>query len=254
MRLKIDYPHYSISQLQEHERCPRYYYYNRIEGRWVRPVYNLAAGKAMHRGLELHNLELAKGAAGLSVKDMIEIGITHMESAEDKDEMDMPFAKAKDKFAVDGTPPAGKYRTITERKVLEAGDISEEGVEQFVETEIAGHKVVGFLDLVLPGIIVDYKLIGKRKSAAQVERDPQLVLYEHILKRPGSFVQLIKGRETAEFTKRKSSAQVTAGVLAWVADRIEAIERDKKTGVFPRVHPASWVCGPRCPFFQDCFQ
>ena len=252
-RKKLDYDHYSISQIIEYSLCPKYYYYHRIEGRYVPPLYNMTAGKLVHAGLEEHNKEKVRGRQGLTAKQILEVAVAGLEQMEDASELDVPVAKAKDQLNLDGRPPVGRYLGVTERTFDEA-PVSEDDVERFAEFEFAGHKFVGYMDLVLPSRIVDYKLLGRRKSAKEVQVDPQLHLYSHVLGRPAGFVQLVKGREVADHTPQPQDERTARGVLLWVEDMVRAIESSKQTGMFPRCSPAHWKCGKQCPFYPRCFR
>jgi len=252
-RKKIDYDHKSISQIVEYNICARYYYYHRIVGSYIPPYYKPTSGKLIHDGLERHNKERVRGQRGLTASQILEVAVTSLEQMENVSDLDLPLGKAKDQLVLDGVPPVGRYLGVTER-VFDEVPVGEDDVEKFMEFEFAGHKFVGYADLVLPSKVVDYKLVGRRKSAKDVLVDPQLHLYTSVLGRPASFVQLVRGKEVAEHTPQKQDERVANGVLGWIADTAKAIDVSKETGVFPRCHPGHWKCTKdMCPFFNRCF-
>lgn len=253
MRKKIEYDHLSISQINEYSICPRFYYYHRVVGSYIPPYYLPASGKLIHDGLEEHNKERVRGRKGLTPSQILEIAVTGLESMPNVSDLDLPLGKAKDKLVLDGTPPTGRYLGVTER-VFDELPVGEDDVERLMEFEFAGYKFVGYADLVLPSRIVDYKLVGRRKSAKEVLIDPQLHLYTHVLGRPASFVQLVRGKEIAEHTPQPQEERMARGVLGWVADTAKAIETSKQTDVWPRCSPGHWKCSKeRCPFWGRCF-
>jgi len=257
-RKLIDYPHRSISQLTEHARCPRHFYFHRVLGLPTGRVYNMEAGKAIHAGLEEHNRERARGRKGLTREQMIDCAVAAMERIEEQDELDMPFRKAVDKLAnEDGPPPLSRYLGITERREMAEAPASEDDVERLIEFEFAGVKFVGYVDDVLSDRVVDYKFLARKKSAGQVLFDPQLILYKRVLKKPkAAFVELLKGKNVADYTPQNTSEEVENGVLGWIENRVRAIEACEKTGNWPMCEPGSWMCKSstgQCPFYSRCY-
>ena len=252
-RKKIDYDHKSISQINEYSMCARHYYYHRVVGSYMPPYFKPTSGKLLHDGLEAHNKERVRGRKGLTTSQVLEVAVTGLEQMENVADLDLPLGKAKDQLVLDGTPPVGRYLGITERVFGEV-PVSEDDVERFMEFEFDGHKFVGYADLVLPSRILDYKLVGRRKSAKEVLIDPQLHLYTHTLKKPASFVQLVRGKEVAEHTPQPEDERVASGVLGWIADTAKAIDTSKETGVWPRCSPGHWKCSKGyCPFYNRCW-
>lgn len=252
MRSKIDRPHYSWSQVNLFLRCPRRYFLQYIERLPMRPVYVLESGKAMHAGLEEHNLELARGKKGLTSKQAVDCAVATFQAVE---ELDMPRGKATDQLVKEIAPPVCHYLHFTEEEELGSEvPLSEEDVEREVWFEVAGQPFVGYVDLTLPSKILDYKLLKRRKSAADVERDGQGTLYRRALGKPFAFVQCLRGKEVAELTPQVQAEHVERGVYAAVEDAVRSIEAAKASGHFPRCDPTSWACSERwCPFYRKCF-
>lgn len=254
-RGKLDFEHYSVSQLNEFARCPYQYYLHRIEGVPFQPKYDLESGKAVHAGLEEHNRERARGRKGLVQKQIVERAVTYIEELKDTGvELDVNWDDAKDRVAKETRPPVGRYLTKTQLDDLEdMCPTSEDQIERLIEFTLSGHTFVGYLDLVLPKSIVDYKLIGKRKSANEVRFDPQLHIYTHALQLPGGLVEMVRGKETAAWTPQPQEDAIRRGVLKWAEETVRAIERAKKTGDFPPTSPVNWWCGQRCAYSDRCF-
>lgn len=246
----IDKPHLSWSQVQMFMKCPRCWFHKYIEKIPMRPLYIMASGSAVHKGLELHNTELIKGGRGLSAKDMVEAAVTELEcKVQNEGELDVPVDKAKDKLVADALPALSHYRAFTERDVIDCI----EGVEQEVWFQVAGEDFLGYVDLVTSAGIIDYKLVGRMKAGADVKYDGQLTLYTEHLKKPAGFLQMVRRKEQAQWTPQEQAPHERAGVLDAIASTVLAIRECKKSGVFPRCDPRQWWCGERCPFSRLCF-
>lgn len=249
---RTEQPHYSWSQVSLWLRCPRRYYYQYIDRLPMRPVYALCSGKALHVGMEEHNRALVAGKR-LPAKDIVEAGVAHLELDEAITELERP--DWKDDFVREVTPPAGHYVAYTEAEQLGSeAPVELEDVEREIWFEVAGQPFLGYVDLVLPSRLLDYKFLGRRKSAQDVMFDGQLTLYRQVLGREAGFVQCIRKREVAEYTPQVQSEHVTRGVVAAVEDAVKSIEAAKVSGLFPRCDPKSWACSEAmCPFWRKCF-
>lgn len=255
MRADIDRPHLSWSQVSLFQRCPRRYYYQYIERLPMRPVYALASGKAMHAGLEQHHLELVRGVGGLSSEAIVDCAVAHFEGQEDVGELEIAKGKATDLLVKEIAPPVCHYVNFTEREELgREVPVAEDDVEREIWFEVAGEPFVGYVDLVLPSTVLDYKLLGRRKTAQDVERDGQGVLYRRALGKPFAFVQCLRGKEVSELTQQVTAEHVERGIYAAIEDAVRSIAVAKQTGHFPRCDPKSWACSEKwCPFFRKCY-
>lgn len=250
MRKVLTYDHFSISQVQEFARCARKYYYHRIRGLPERPKYDLASGKALHSGLEAHNLERVK-ARGLKPSQILEVAVTDLENREDISELDVSLGVAKDRLVKDGLPPTANYVGETEHEM--PAPAADDKVEKLIEAVVDGRPWVAYIDVELPDRVVDYKLLGRKKSQAEILRDPQLVLYRHLVGLPAGFVQLVRGKEQGEWVQADPSPAITAGVLSWICETVKQIEAARSSGVWPRTAPTNWACND-CPYFDRCFK
>ncbi|MFA4972355.1 MAG: PD-(D/E)XK nuclease family protein [bacterium] len=248
-------PHLSWSQISLFMRCAKAYYEKYIMCAPQRPTYSLLSGKSVHKGLELHNRELARNRPGMKVKDIVDASVAAFDAAPDLAELDVPAAKGRDQLVEDITDPVRSYLADVEPKDLDYAKPAAEGdVEKEVWFEVAGQKFVGYVDVVLPGLVVDYKLLGRLKSAQDVEKDGQLVLYSRALQRPAAFVQLVRGRARTTLTKQTISPAVSRGVMKSIEDAVRSIEIAKQTGHWPQCDAKNWMCGPTtCEYFRKCY-
>ena len=247
--------HYSWSQLNMFMRCPRQYYNKYVLNLPQWPVYDMVSGKACHAALEEHNKEVARGHVGLRVKQMLEVGIATIEQTPGIEDLDVPLPQAKDQFQRDVTEPLCEYLVACEVQQLDSERAENEtDVERELVWEFEGHTFLGYADLVLPSRVVDYKLLGRAKSAQQIERDGQLTLYGMHLDRPAGFVQLIRGQDRAFYTPQVQTPAIREGVLASIRSTIKSIDICKQTGHWPMTDSTNWSCSVgRCQFWQRCF-
>ena len=243
--------HYSISQLNLFSLCPLKYKLTYIEKLPYTPVYNLESGKALHSSLEANNIELIEGKAGLSKKDMVDNAVAVFEdNTKDRiEDADFDLDEGKDALVNDIESPVSTFKDEVESSFAEQGIVS---AEKGFEIEIAGEKFVGFIDVETEDMIADYKLLGRKKAKGAVDMDPQLVVYEHVTKKPGAFVQFIRKRSRAEVATPVRHPRVARAILAWIEKQIKSIEACKKADIFHPVAPTNWMCGS-CQFRYKCW-
>lgn len=252
-------PHLSFSQLNCYLKCPRFYRFKYVEELPMRPLYVMASGSAVHKGMEENNKALVLTGSGLSAKDMLELSVTMLEYTPGVEEMDVKLPKAKDQLVREAGPTLCEYKNSFETKVL--GDsapdghipLSTEDVERELQFEFAGEFFVGYVDVILPCGIIDYKFSSRRKSQHMVDRDMQLWLYRRQLNLPGSFVQLLRGKESVHLAPQHAPEHVGRGVINCAESVVRAIKISKETGSFPQCDPTSWWCDQDCPFYRKCF-
>lgn len=248
-------PHLSWSQIRLFQSCPRAYYNKYVLGLPQRPVYALVSGKSLHRGLELHNRELARNRPGMKTKDIVDASVAAFDATEGLEELDVPKTEGRDRLVDDITDPVRSYLADVEPQALDyARPALETDVEREIWFEVAGAKFVGYVDVVLPKLVVDYKLLGRLKSAQDVERDGQLILYQRVLERPAAFVQLVRGRGKTTLTPQVVAPNVARGVMKGIEDAVRSIEICRQTGHWPMCSSTNWACAAgNCEFYRKCF-
>ena len=249
--LRKNDPHFSLSRLHCFCRCPRQYYYRYIEERAEPLVYSPLSGAAVHKGLEEHNRRRFVEGRKSNVGVILEVAREYIRERYRKTEYD--GAELREDQAVDATvrearPPLGTYCDRVEKdiKVVEA-------IEDEMKYELHGAPILGYADLVLDDLVLDYKFLKRRYTKDAVLWSPQLNLYVVYYKRPAAYVQLLRHQERAELSIAETTAETQRVTLAWVRDTIEAIRQAKKTGLFPRREAASWEC-QYCFFRSRCFK
>jgi CRISPR/Cas system-associated exonuclease Cas4 (RecB family) len=232
--------------------CPRKYQYKYVDALPYTPIYNLESGKALHAGLEENNNTIKAGDAPLTDSQIVEKAVDVFKgSNEDKiEEADFDLGEGTDRLVGDITAPVGVYKKSHEDELREQGIVEAEKPFTF---ELAGEKVIGYIDLVTNDIIIDYKLLGRKKNQQAINMDPQLVLYEHIEGKPGFFMEFIRKRKRAEISQPRRTPGTARAILKWIEEQISGIEKAKKSGDFPRAQPTNWMC-KGCEFRYKCWE
>ena len=250
-RGKLEQEHLSYSQLSEYAQCPRKYYYRRIAKVPARPAYALVSGKAMHEGLERHNLELLQGNH-TTQEDIIEAGVEHIRQCPEGDDLEVPRLRIIDLFVREARPAIGAYLKDAEPKILDS-DIM--GIVEEVSFELAGLPCVGYIDLHTSNGVWDYKFVGRRKSEKEVAVDPQLVLYKHVTgATQAGLVCLVRESPVAQAVEQPHDESIQAGVMDWANSVAKAIAVSKESGVWCRADPRAFTCGQTCPFYFHCYR
>jgi len=213
------------------------------------PVYALISGSSAHAGLEEDNLGIIAGKAPLKPQDIIDRAVAEyderMKSAEE--EADFDTAECRDRLCTEIESPITDYAEKLRPIFMEQGIVS---AEEEILMDIGGIPFIGYTDLITNRLVVDYKLLSRRKSKAQVDLDPQLVIYEKAVGKTGAFVQLLR-KKVVETVIPERSEETTKCVYNWCVDTVKCIEKSKKAGVFPATDPTSWVCN-NCSFRRKC--
>jgi CRISPR/Cas system-associated exonuclease Cas4 (RecB family) len=243
-------PHYSISQLRCFAGCPRLYKFRYIEKAVAYPLYALVSGKSMHAGLEENNLELKAGRNALTKGQIVDRAVAEFETTEGIDELDIEPSAGVDKMVKEISKPVETYIKDVQPQLI---DMKIEEAEQEIIEQVAGHNFLAYVDLTTSDMLFDYKLAGRRKSQAEVNLDPQLVMYEKFLSRKGAFIVMLRGKNCVELCLPERSQRTTKAIVGWCGDTIKQIEKAKKADVFPRICPTEWRCG-NCQFRFKCFK
>jgi len=212
-------------------------------------VYPLISGSSIHAGLEADNLGILDDKSPLSSDDLHALTINEyderMKSAEE--EADFDIEEGRDRLSKESKGPLEGYADKIRPVLIEQGITS---AEKEIVTEVGGKPFIGYTDLETERLVIDYKFLGRRKSKAQVDLDPQLVMYERETGKTGAFIQLLR-KKTAETVIPERAEEVTEKIGEWCSQSVKNIEKAKKVGLFPSVEPTNWVCG-NCSFRRKC--
>jgi len=254
MNLRNSDPYYSLSRLHCFSRCPRQYYYRYVEQRPEPLKYSLLSGAALHKGLEVHNQRRFKEGKKSGLKEILEVAREfvryHYHEGEHEGE-ELPEADCVDRLVKEGKPPTDKYCKEVEQEAV--GSQIVEAIEAEMKWEFEGEPFLGYADLVLSGVVIDYKFLSRRHNKDALIYSPQLNLYVVHYQRPAAYIQLLRGKDFASFEVAETTEESQRLTLDWVRDTIKAIKVAKQTGHFPRREAASWEC-KSCVFRDRCFK
>lgn len=234
----------SWSQVNQYARCPRAYYFQRIQELLSRPAYALVSGSSAHKGLEIRNREVLSGGEPPAPDAVVEAAVAAWEDSDFEDKR-----KEKDRFVEDVSSPITEYC----KKIAPSVDARLTGVEEQIDFEIGGVPFLGFCDVVCEDRFADYKLIGRRKTEKDVRIDPQFMLYSEVLGRHGDMVGLLRGGK-AYLAQARPTKEERACVLGWVRSVVAQIKTARASGDFPRCDPRSWYCSRTgCEYWFECY-
>jgi len=237
--------YFSNSQLGLANRCMRAYYLSKICGHEEKPSYPLICGSSGHKALEEDGQRLIDGKAPMNHKQIVEAAVGAFEDR--VEELDGKRGDWVDAFVGDVRPCLGEY--VHKRPIAEVPL----AVEKRYDVSLWGQKFVAIIDAEYPDLLVDYKFLKRRKSAKDVNTDPQMIIYHAITGLQPAFIQLIKGKDIAQLVKPELNPKVVSFVKAWAMDTMDAIEVAKENDCWPRCSPTNWWCGETCAHYYQCF-
>jgi hypothetical protein len=140
---------------------------------------------------------------------------------------------------------------------LLAKDIHPELVEEsFVkDADLDGSKfkIGGKIDLTTSSDVIDYKVAGRMKSQADVDRSLQLSLYSWATRKSGvGYITFVKA---ADPYVAKIESKRSLGNWAWALRVVNEVIKGFRAGTFPLARPdaQTWWCGPKfCGFWSEC--
>lgn len=233
--------HYSPSRLNLYETCPKQYWYGYVLGIPGEPKTFFALGSAVHNAIELITKRMMEGEK-VSQEDALTI-LDRVWSSSDYESRAQEEQDRKD---------AGEM--IREFMVHQEGkDSTIMGVEEWIELDLEGRKLVGKVDRVdmKDGIleVIDYKSSKKRTSRPQLRQDYQMALYwlgvEGAYKRRVGQVGHWYLRMDQEWMVEISKEELAA-VRARAVDVVERIEQGE-FGATPEYRSCQW-----CDYGELC--
>ena len=212
-------------------------------------VYALVSGSSAHAGLEEDNIGIIAGKSPLKPQDIIDCSVNEYdERMKAGDEgADFDAAEGRDRLCTEIAGPITDYAEKLRPIFIDQGI---EAAEKEIIMDVGGVPFIGYTDLTTKRLVVDYKFLSRRKSKAQVDLDPQLVVYEKAVGKTGAFVQLLR-KKVAETVIPERSEETTKCIYNWCVDTVKCIEMSKKSGLFPAADPTNWVCN-NCSFRRKC--
>jgi CRISPR/Cas system-associated exonuclease Cas4 (RecB family) len=188
-----DLPHFSYSQLSTYQRCPWKYYLRYVRGLPDPKSIKAALGSGVHETLEINAKKKIKELKDMDLPDLLDLTsdrlADHLQDFTDdkmkgqiKDEAvgEVTLFRVRDAEKI--TPLAAEYKFM-----MQIG-----GDDDFPDEP---KPVLGYIDTIertprvqsVPGAspamvgVVDYKVVGQKRSQAEIDTTGQLVLYDAVI-------------------------------------------------------------------------
>ena len=252
----------SPTQITMYLRCPLQYFHRYVRGSKEPPGVALIEGSAHHASLEMNNKHKVNTKEDLPVKLVVE-----------KFEDDFN-TKKKD---------IGDWEKETTESVISRGrgilkvyfsefapKLQPELVEHEFILNIGSVPVLGYMDVAgkvenNKNVAVDYKVVSRAKTQAEILGDIQLGFYGWGLKKKLLFedsstdnnLPVFSGFCMLKKTKRPevewSCCKITNNRLLWLRQLVLHVAHSIQKGSFPPCDPTSWACSSKfCGYYKEC--
>lgn len=258
-KTKVDLPvgHLSVSQVNMWLRCGRAYRFRYCDGIVGPPKAAMAEGKTMHRALEVGQREHMKTATMPPLDIMLDaysdswkIESADVETYEDASEKiilkrNRIFLTEYHKRVMPYTKPLAVEKRL------------------WISTKNLHVPVLGYIDLVAKDDrprdphapvmpqeeVIDYKVMGKTASRAEIDNSLQLTTYTYATRLPAArYDMFIKTKSPKLATIRTTR---TAKDWKWAETIFEEVAKAIAAGIFPPGSPEGWWCQKKWCYYWD---
>ena len=252
---------FSHSQYSQFKKCGQAYYYRYIEGLPSTSTSSLAKGRAIHRMVEtaLKSKRAGKIATLAEVRAMAD-SLVEQETQnlvfDEGDSADNLKQSVVDGYAEYHTKALAKIDPIAIEEPFAAtvGDVPMIGYIDLIDAvpavSLTGLSKADAEAVPRTKVVVDLKTTTKTWTQDQVDSNPQLTLYAHVIGttsvRIDQLVQLKSGMSYRPVSSTRSQADVDV----YVEDLNETAQLIK-AGIFPKTAIDGWACG-RCEYWSVC--
>jgi len=237
----------SASRVGKYLTCAESFRRTYVKGKRFIPNARMALGSTVHKIVEL-TLEEVKSNGKLPPQEYM---MDHSSSA-----FAACFADVED---MEGETEEHYQGLTTDLcnlwyKTLAPG-IVPLGIEESFEVNIAGAKVIGFIDLIDGAnnakTVVDLKVVKRAKREYDAKNSIQLGIYSLAtgISNVG-FDSLVK---TVIPSAKAVRSELTPSDRAWIGEIVRSVAEGIMAGVFPKAAPDSWVCSEKfCDHYSEC--
>lgn len=252
---------FSHSQYNQFKKCGQAYYYKYIEGLPSQGTSSLAKGRAIHRMVEtaLKSKRAGKIATLAEVRAMADTLVQEetknivFEEGEDVDGLKQSVV---DGYAEYHTKALAKIDPIAieEPFAVKVGDVPMVGYIDLIDA-VPAAPLVGLskadADAVpRTKVVVDLKTTTKTWTQDQVDSNPQLTLYAHVIGTTSVRIDQLVQLKSGMSYRPVSSVRTQADVDNYIED-LDETTRLIKAGIFPKTALDGWACG-RCEYWSIC--
>ncbi len=237
----------SASRINKYLTCPESFRRTYVEGKRFVPKARMAQGSTVHRLVELTLLEVMETGSLPAIEEVLDQSggafaacFSEVEDLEETSATEWE-ALSQDLYKI-------WYKTV-------APGIKPLGVEERIEANIAGAKVIGFIDLIDGAnnrkTVVDLKVVGRAKREADAKNSVQLGVYSIATGiRNVGFDSLVK---TAIPSVKIVRTSFSEGEILWMEEIVRSTAEAICAGIFPKASPDTWVCSAKwCDHWDDC--
>jgi hypothetical protein len=260
----IEKPHLRQSQLTSYERCGEAYRRRYIENEKIPPGVVLVKGTGVHGGSKVNFTQKIESKVDLPRTDIIDIAVSEFDNQVNKygvllttEEETIGYHevidKARDSVMIFGGLYADYVAPEYQPKFVEK--------EHKIEIPTASHDLMCHMDLAdIRDIVTDLKTTKKKKTQKEVDDSEQLTFYALVFKaltgHLPSAVRLEALIDKKNPERQMLEATRTMDDLQVILNRINAMLKGLKAGIFIPALATSWQCSPKycgyamtCPYF-----
>ena len=255
-------PHISASSIVTYTKCGLQYMRRYINKEILPPGVAMLRGTSLHRGQELNYEQKVESKTDLPKKDVVDASVARLEDG----------IRAEGVLLNHEEEAIGKEKVIGKTKdliVSMAAVLADDVMPNVQPVSVESKQLItmpadtpdllGFIDVIdADDLIRDLKTSSKAKGQTFWDDDVQMTLYSLFYKAkmgrdPAGIVvdQLIeraKGAEYKPVTTRRGSKDYQA-----LLNRINAVLKGIKAGVFIPANAGSWWCSPKwCGYWNSC--
>jgi hypothetical protein len=229
MNFKLE--HLSASQINQFLRCQLQWKFRKVDNLVIAPNSAVIKGSAVHKGLEYIYTE--KKAFKSYYKDTaqdIAIDLIDKSDITDKNDLKDGTARLIDVYINQEIPETVKDENI-------------QGVEHYIEIDIKGVHLIGYIDLLEYNKITDYKTTTKTPSNISLDYKIQSEIYSKATSIPDVSFQYLIDKKTPDISIKDYKAVNNELLNELVINTHNMMKNAIKTGDFmPNGLSSQWAC------------
>lgn len=235
--------HLSASAVSMYQRCPRQFEFRYVHGIKSPPSVALVEGLAHHDWLRVHNQGRVRSQERLRGDEAMDLFTDFWRAGK---------GEASDhSMAADRDVPARAQRLIDAYLRGPDQKLEPTSAEEKVQLVLGGVPVLGFIDVMTEDAVLDYKVVGKKKSKSDVENSLQMAIYAAAKPRAKRVGMMSFVKPSAKIVTEE--ARVNKAMVSWAGEVVASVAGAVKASAFPCCAPDSWVCSERfCGYWDRC--
>lgn len=250
-RLELPSDYLSVSQVLTYTKCPMQYYWRYVKGIITPPMARMTEGRAVHKALEIGHAEQKQTEKTPPLDIFLDAyrdaWVGMKDDIEDWNDEDENTIMHRDRTL------------LTEYQRVFVPKMKPLRVESRFWAPLgrSAIPVVGFVDLVNHDqetdepVIVDHKIVAKRKSQGEADNDLQLTVYSHVHATPAVQFSCFTKTKKPQVAIVKSTRTHLDG--RWAEKIFQSVAEAISAGAFPACDPSGWACTEKwCGYYAIC--